>query len=64
MSNSELVLQLLILAVSKAESIAALLSKAKAENRDVLDEELAGLSAGADKSLEALQAWIDSKRGA
>jgi hypothetical protein len=60
--NSELVLQLLILAVSKAETLGALYSKAKSEGRDVTDDELKSLSGGADASAKALQDWIDSKK--
>lgn len=59
--NNELVLQLLILAVSKADALGALYRKAKAENRTVTDEELAGLSIGADRSAAALQEWINSQ---
>jgi hypothetical protein len=62
MSNSEIVLQALILFVSKAEALGALYRKAKAENRDVSDAELDALSAQANSSGDALQAWIDAKK--
>lgn len=61
-NNSELVLELIILAVSKAEALGALYTKARAEGREVLNEELVTLSGAADASLESLQAWIDSTK--
>lgn len=59
--NADLVLQLLILAVSKAEALGALYNKAKGEGRDVSDEELADLRKLDDESRQRLQDWIDSK---
>lgn len=61
--NADLVLQLLILAVSKADDLAALYAKAKAENRDVSDDEVTALATAADASAKALQDWINSKSG-
>lgn len=60
--NADLVLQLLILAVSKAEALGALYSKAKSEGRDVTYDELKALSGGADVSAKDLQDWIDSRK--
>lgn len=60
--NADLVLQLLILAISKAESLAALYNKAKSEDRDVTQDELTVLGINADASGQALQDWIDAKK--
>jgi hypothetical protein len=61
--NADLIVQLLILAISKADAFARLLAVAKAEGRDVSDAELNSLASQDDIARAKLQADIDKGVG-
>lgn len=61
MSNNELILQLILLGVTKLEALTALYQRARSENRQVTDDEIRALSDKADASLEVLRVWSESK---
>ena len=54
MNRTDLVLQLLLSALSQTAAIGALLNRVKAEGRDVTEEELNGLTAQDDAARQAL----------
>lgn len=56
--NSDLVLTLLIQGITHANELAMLYQKARNEGRDVTQEELDGLSAGASLALARLRAEL------
>lgn len=62
MKNVSLLLQLLVGLTTQASEIAALLNRAKAENRDVTDAELDILASGDDASRDALKEAIYNAR--
>jgi len=55
MGNTAIVLELLLVAISRASELSSLLQTASAQGRDVTDAEVATLRAGAEAAIDKLR---------
>lgn len=62
MENTELAITLLLDVLARANSIGALINKARSEKRDVTGDELVALASQDDAARGKLQAAIDAAR--
>lgn len=62
MTNSQLVIQLIMVGIQNLDKLMALFHRAQSENRDITDQEVLDIGISTDQKLAAAQAWIDSKK--
>lgn len=60
--NADLLVQFLILLISRADEIGTLLQRAKSEGRDITEEEIDSLVSKDDLARELLQKEIDDRK--